>query len=188
MGPNLCNISHIIPIVSCFSLRNSLNVESPACSFTASQVVEKVLCMIVFCFLFNFENLLRWKVLNANISLYMVLNKECFTLLIHPFIWVSTETIHVSIAIRDSSLWEEEHNILNTNWIQGNKVPWHAGVSHVSLWVSLSRVDNIRELNRILDKEEWCIVANKIDYSFFSVELDSESSRITIGVWKTFFS
>jgi hypothetical protein len=49
-------------------------------------------------------------------------------------------------------------------------------------------VNNIRELNRILDKEEWCIVANEIDYSFFSVELDSESSRITIGVRKTFFS
>jgi hypothetical protein len=36
MGPNLCNISHIIPIVSCFSLRDSLNVESPACRFTTS--------------------------------------------------------------------------------------------------------------------------------------------------------
>ena len=118
----------------------------------------------------------------------MIFDKECFVLLIDPFIWVRAESVHVSIAIRDSSLREEEHNILNTNRVQGNEVPWHVGVSHVSLWVSLSRVDNIRELNRILDKKEWCIVADEIDDSLFGVKLDSESSWVTIGVWKTFFS
>jgi len=43
-------------------------------------------------------------------------------------------------------------------------------------------VDNIRELNRILDKKEWCIVADEIDYSLFGVELNGESSWVTIGV------
>jgi hypothetical protein len=49
-------------------------------------------------------------------------------------------------------------------------------------------VDNIWELNGILDKEEWCIVADEINYALFGVELDCEASWVTVGIRETFFS
>jgi hypothetical protein len=93
-----------------------------------------------------------------------------------------TEPIHMAVSIADSSLRKEEHNVLNANWSRCDEVPRHVGVAHIGLRVSLSGVDNVGELNGILNKEEWCIVAHKINNAFFCVKFDSETTRIAISV------
>lgn len=72
--------------------------------------------------------------------------------------------------------------------IEADEIPGHVRVSNVSLWISLSAVDNIRELHWIPDEEEGSIIANKITDTIFSVELNSEPSRISISIGKSTLS
>lgn len=40
----------------------------------------------------------------------------------------------------------------------------------------------IRELDRVLDKENWCVVSNNVPVTFFRVELDSKTTHISDSV------
>jgi len=42
----------------------------------------------------------------------------------------------------------------------------------------LSSVNNVRELHRILNEENWDIITHNIPVALFSVELDSEATNI----------
>jgi hypothetical protein len=68
---------------------------------------------------------------------------------------------------------------------QAPEVPSRVGVLEVGLRVSLLAVDEIREFDWVLDKEDWSVVANHVVVAFFSVEFNGESSRISLGIGST---
>lgn len=65
---------------------------------------------------------------------------------------------------------------------EGPEVPGHVWVSQVSLGVPLLTVDEVRELDRVLNEEYGSVVSNHVVVSFFSVELQREPSRVSVGV------
>jgi len=52
-------------------------------------------------------------------------------------------------------------------------------ILQVRLWVPLLRMDENRELARIPQKEDGCVVEDPIVVPFFGVELDGKASRIS---------
>lgn len=58
----------------------------------------------------------------------------------------------------------------------------------VSGRVSLLGVNEVRELDWVLNEEDWSVVAYHVVVSFFSVELNSEPSRISFSVSCTSFA
>ena len=118
----------------------------------------------------------------------MVLHIVNFTLFINPLVSVRTETIHVSESIRCTTIREKNGNLVKSLWTKAPEIPGHIRIFAVGLWVSLLAVNEIRELDWVLDKEDGGVVSNQVVITFFSVKLDCESSWISICVSRTFFS
>ena len=53
---------------------------------------------------------------------------------------------------------------------------------HAVVWFRLHGVDQVRELDRILDKEHRNVVAHQVVVTFRRVELDSKSADIAYRV------
>lgn len=71
-----------------------------------------------------------------------------------------------------------------------DKVP-EVVVSSLGLWylvvrLGLNSMDKIRELNRILDKENGDVVSNQIPISFVGVEFHGKPTNVTDGVGTSF--
>ena len=64
----------------------------------------------------------------------------------------------------------------------GPEIPGHLGALDTSLRVSLLGVDEIRELDWVLNEENWSVVSNDVVVSFFGVKFDSETSWIPIAI------
>src|SRR5262249_36970915 len=52
----------------------------------------------------------------------------------------------------------------------------------------LLRVNEVAELQRIADEKDRSVVAGHVPVALFSVELKSESARITLGISRTLFA
>jgi hypothetical protein len=48
--------------------------------------------------------------------------------------------------------------------------------------MSLLAMEEVWELHGVLDEEDWGVVANHVVVSFFGVELDGESTRISVAI------
>lgn len=54
------------------------------------------------------------------------------------------------------------------------------------MWLWLDRVNDVRELDSVLNEENWYVISDKVPVSFFGVEFHSEASDIANGVLETF--
>ena len=68
------------------------------------------------------------------------------------------------------------------------EVPGHVWILKSRDWASLLGMDEFWELDGISDEEDWSVVSNHVVVSFFSVELDSKSSWISLSISTTSFS
>jgi hypothetical protein len=66
--------------------------------------------------------------------------------------------------------------------VNRQEVPENIGIFQIGSRVSLLRMNEIGELDRITDEEDWGIVHHPITISLFSVELDGKSTRVTGSV------
>jgi len=57
--PDLCDVSHIIPVGSGISFRHRLDVEGPSCALSRSKIVEEFLLAVVSGLLLDLFHLLR---------------------------------------------------------------------------------------------------------------------------------
>ena len=67
-------------------------------------------------------------------------------------------------------------------WTQTPEIPGHVWIREVSHWISLLAVNEVWELNGVLDEKDWSVVPHHVVIAFFSIELYSESSRISICI------
>ena len=93
--------------------------------------------------------------------------------------------MHVSVTIWSTSVREEDGDLVDGFWNKGKEVPEGVGILAVGLWVSLLGVDEVWELLWVSDEEDWGVVSDHIPVSFFSIELESETSWISFGIGRT---
>jgi hypothetical protein len=111
-----------------------------------------------------------------------------FTLLVNPLISVGAVSIQVSVAIRSTTVREKNSDLVKSISGMCPEVPDHVGVTEVSLRISLLGMKKIGELDRVLNEEHRGVIANHIVVAFFSVELNSESSRVSNTVSRSSFA
>lgn len=53
------------------------------------------------------------------------------------------------------------------------------GLWNLIVWFRLASVDNIRELDCVLDEEDWDVVANNVPVALLGVELDGKATDVS---------
>jgi hypothetical protein len=91
-------------------------------------------------------------------------------------------SIHAAISIWSSTVRHENGNLVEGLWRVGPEIPCCLGTLNTGLRMSLLRVDEIRELNWVSDKEHWSIVSDDIIVSFFSIEFHGKTSWISLTI------
>lgn len=56
------------------------------------------------------------------------------------------------------------------------------GTGQVSLRISLLGVNEVRELGRVAQEEDWSVVEDPIHVAFLGLHLDGETTRVTSGI------
>jgi len=182
MGPDLGNIENVPFVVGSISFRHDLDIHGPGGRFSRFNVLKEISGGIVRIIRFQLMSLFISEVLDSSISLEVELDVEDFSLGINPLEGVRSISIHVSVAIRSTSVREEDGDLVAGFRNEGKEIPEHIGVLAVSLRISLLCVDEIGELGRISDEEDGSVVSNHIVVTFFSVKLDSKTSRISFSI------
>lgn len=178
-----------IPLV-CFSLflRNDLHIPCPRWEVRSFNSVEKILSSIINVISSNFSCFLYWKIFNTLISLEVIFHKEDFTLVVDPLVGVRGVTIHVSETIRDTSVTEQNGNLVERFRTQTPEIPSHIWVSNVVVRVLLLTVNEVREFDWVPDEENRSVISYHVIISFLCIEFNGESSWISDGIRRSLLS
>lgn len=122
--------------------------------------------------------LFRGEVFDALFRFEVVFHVVTGTGLVHPDESVRRITIHVPVSIGSSAVRHQDCHLMQRFRRLTPEVPHHIVGFAVGLRVSLLGVDEVRELNRVSDEENWSIVSNHVVVAFFCVEFKCESSGI----------
>jgi hypothetical protein len=98
---------------------------------------------------------------------------------------MAIETIHLSVGGRGSTVTEENSHLMGRFRVIGQEIPKDIGILQVCARITLLGVNEVGELDRITDEEDWSVVHNKIAVSFLRVKLDSKSTGIASCISRT---
>mmetsp|Transcript_137763 Transcript_137763/g.194883 ORF Transcript_137763/g.194883 Transcript_137763/m.194883 type:complete len:292 (-) Transcript_137763:39-914(-) len=185
MGPNLGDIEDVPLVLGGISNRHNLDLEAPSGRLATGNVVEQVSGGVVGISGLDGIGLVSGQVLDAGVGLEVEFDKELVTLVIDPLESVRAVAVHVSVAIRGTSVREEDGDLMSRFGGKRQEVPEHVGILQVGLGVSLLGVDEIGELLGVSDEEDGGVVAGHIPVAFLSVELDGETSGISLSIGRT---
>lgn len=101
---------------------------------------------------------------------------------------VAAVPIHVAVSIRNSSVGEEDENLVGAFGAQWKKVPEHVRIFAMSARVPLLRVNETGEQERVTNKKNRCVIAHNIPITLLSVELHSETTRVTDSISRTWLA
>src|SRR5580765_895790 len=122
----------------------------------------------------------------------MKLHKARFALGIDKSKCMNPKTLHHAVAAGNGAIGHDPKQHMGRLRHQRHEVPecvmrrrclWHR-----VMWLGLDRVDQIRKFHRVLDEEDWNVVAHQVPIAFVSVELDRKSAYIPRGVSRTAFA
>ncbi len=182
MRPHFCDIKNIELISFSVFLWHGLNKPGPRREVTLFDVVVKVVCCKLRVFNSHSCRLCSGKVLNALVSLVVVLDIMDFSLCVNPFESMGTVAIHVAVTLGGSTVAHKDCDLVERFGRVRPEVPCHVWVLRVVSGVSLLGVDKVRELHGFFYEKHGGIVSNHIVVAFFSVMLESKATGITIAV------
>ena len=182
MRPNLGDVEDIESVVFSVLLRHQLNVPSPRWEVTLGNGVEEIRGGEVLILKSHLVLLLSGEVLDSLVSLEVVLNKVNLALLVNPLESVGRVTIHEAVSVRSASVREKDGNLVKGLWSMLPEVEDHVWIGQVGSGVSLLTVEEVWELDWIVNKEHWGVVANHVVIAFLGVKLNSKATRITDSI------
>ena len=165
-----------------------LELDSPRWVVALLDSVEKVLLRVIWRFICG---LFLGDEFGALARLHVHLGVHPVTSFIDELHGVSGISVHEAVAIWDTSITHENHDLVNGLGVLGQIVPEHSaiiGTAEMCGWVALLCVDEVRELGGIAQEENWGVVGHHIPVAFFSSELDGETSRVTSTVVRARFA
>jgi hypothetical protein len=90
--------------------------------------------------------------------------------------------VHEPETVRNSTITEEHHDLVERLRILAEVIPEHVGVFKSCLRVTFLSVDEVGEFGGVSKEEYGSIVVDVIPITFLRAELQRESSRVTSGV------
>jgi len=94
----------------------------------------------------------------------------------------------MSKTIRCTSITEQVHELMNTFLVACKKIPKGGSILEICLRVSFLCVNECWKFDTITYEEYWSIVSNHIPVSFFCIEFDGKSTRISCSIGGSFLS
>lgn len=182
MGPDLGNIEDIESVVLSLFDGHDLDVKSPGSSLSALDVLVEISLGVVGCSSQETIDVLLSVVLDSGISLVVILDPELFAISVNPFVSMRRVAVHVSKAIRSSSVREENSELVEGLGMLAPEVPGGIIVGSTSLGVVLLGMDEVRELDGVSDEENGGVVTNEVVDTLLSVMLDRESSGVSDNI------
>lgn len=107
------------------------------------------------------------------------------TILVDKLKGVTKVAVHVSIAIWDTSITKQNHDLMDRFGVAAKVVPKHGrviSVRQMRCWVSLLGVDKVGKLGWISQEEDRGVVGDQVEVAIISSELDREASGISSAV------
>ena len=99
---------------------------------------------------------------------------------------VHAEALHHAIAARDRAVRHDPHQHVSRFGHERHEIPERVvrgrRLRHRVVRLGLHRMDEVRELHRVLDEEHGNVVADEIPVAFVGVELDREAAHVARGV------
>lgn len=180
--PDLGDVVDIESIFGGISHRHDLDEPGPGWEVSVLDVVEEVHGGEILGLHAHLSGLLASEVLDALVSLEMVLDEVGLSCGVHPLEGVGSVSVHMSVAVWGSTVGHEDSDLVEGFGRVRPEVPCHLWGLDTGLWVSLLGVDEVWEFDWILNEEDWGIVSDHVVISFFGVEFERESSWISVAV------
>ena len=182
MRPDFGNIVDIISVGLSVREGHDLDEPVPGCSATVQQCLVQVSGCEVRVFHAFLGRFFSREILDSLGSLEVILNQESFALGIDPLESVRAIAIHVAISVGCTAVREQNHDLMLSLGSVAPEVERSIWVCVACLRASLLGVDEIRELDGVSDEENWRVVSDHVVVSFLGVELDGESSGVSVTV------
>ena len=99
---------------------------------------------------------------------------------------MNTKAFHGAVTAGDAAIRHRPHHVVQSFRLQRNIIP-ESIVGTLPLWNCpvrfwFYRMNKIGEFMRILDKEDWRVIANEVKNTLFSIELGGKTTDITHGI------
>lgn len=188
LGPNLGDIKGIEAVLCGLLMAHDLNVHGPSGLTTILDMIEQVTSGMIWILASQLDSLLNRQVLDTALRLKVELDPAGLTLLVHKLIRVTTIAVHVSVAVRCATITEQNGQLVQRLWTQGQKVPEHVSIAQIALWMSLLRVDEIGEFDGVTHEKDRSVVTDHVIVALLRVELDGKTARITSRIGTSLFS
>jgi hypothetical protein len=120
------------------------------------------------------------------------LDEVRLALVVDETVRVHAEAGHRAVAARDAAVAHHPQRVVDALRHQRHEIPERVvrarRLRHAVVRLGLDRVDQIRELHRVLDEEHRDVVADEIPVAFVGIELDGEAARVAHRVGAATFA
>lgn len=172
----------LLPQLLRLFLIHRLNLHGPAGEITLLNRIEQILGRVIRG---NLGSLLRRQVLGPLVRDQMELHVNPLAVLVDQLQGVSIVPVHETPTKGNTSITEQDHGLMDRLWVLGEVIPeiGRVGISiQVGLGITLLSVDEDGELGRVSEEEDGSVVGDKVPITLARLELDRESTRVTVGI------
>ena len=163
-------------------VRHDLDRQSPGRELATLNGVEQVATVEVSILTSKLRSFLVRHVLNTLIGVEVVDNPELLASLVHPHVGERGVAVHVTPGAGQAAVTHEVRNLVSRLGGEGPEVPLHVVRTQARVGHALLRVNEVRELHGIANKEDRRIVADHVEVALFGVELQGKAAYIAPGV------
>jgi len=165
--------------------RHGLNVGLPSREVSLVDGLKQVLGGVVWGGTGELGCLLLGEELDTLLGEEVDLGVDPLALLVGELEGVSRVALHLAVAVGDTTVTEEPHDLVDRLGVVAEVVPEHGrvlGARKVGLRVALLGVDEVRELCRVAEEEDGRVVEDPVHVALARLQLDGEASWVTGGV------
>lgn len=179
LRPDLGQVKDVPLELLGFLWLEDLHVDGPAGVLAALNGLEQVLGVPVGVLAGHLGRLLVGEVLDALVRLEVDLDVDKGAVGPDKLVSVARVAVHVTVAVRGSTVREEGHNLVDGLVVRHKVIPKGSGILEVCLGVLLLCVDEQGEVCGIPKEEDGSVVVHPVPVTFLGIKLYRETSGVS---------
>ncbi len=172
-------------MIRSLSLAHQLNAHLPLGEVALLDGSEQIALSVIGISTGNPRSLCRREVLDTLAGLVMPFHPMTLACSADEAVGVATEAVHVAVAVRNATIGEQNGDLVQRFRRVRPEIPHHLRAFQIGLRQALLGMNEVREFQRVTDKEHGGVVAHDVPVTFFGVKLDRKAAWVTLGVSRT---
>src|SRR5690606_16585438 len=180
--PRLREIEGIDAVSLRFGIRHDLHRQHPLRELLPLDRFEQIAAMVIGV---EARHLLRFGIaeeLHALAGMEVILHPEPLAAAVDPHERVRAVAVHVAPRARQPARPHEVRHLMRGFGIVRPEVPLHVVVAQSRVGKTLLTANEVRELHRIANEENRCVVADEIVVALRRMELEREAAHVALRV------